>query len=48
MFAGLIRAEETAWEGTTWGGMRVRVVRQHDLAKECSYRLGAFGKKNFS
>ncbi|MFN9914431.1 MAG: hypothetical protein ACK53L_17710, partial [Pirellulaceae bacterium] len=48
MLIGMIRAEETTWEGTKWGGMRVRVVKQHDLATERSYRLEAFGKKNLA
>jgi hypothetical protein len=46
MLIGMIRAEETTWEGTKWGGMRVRVVKQHDLATERSYHLEAFGKRN--
>ena len=46
MFIGMIEAEETAWEGTKWGGMHVRVVKQHDWATGCSYRPAAFGKKN--
>ena len=48
MLIGMIRAEETTWEGTKWGGMRVRVVKQHGLATERSYHLEAFGKKNFA
>jgi hypothetical protein len=48
MFVGMIEAEETAWEGTKWGGMHVMVEEPHDWATRRSYHRAAFGRRNFS